>query len=117
MDRGEFFRKGWTLALGKTLELLSDNKIVSSIESFAEPRQRPPGAHPSDAIFKERCTECDACMIACPVNVIMVEEMENRYPIIYSKKDPCIHCPDTPCIAACESGALDLAYDNQTKEI
>ncbi len=111
LDRGEFFSKGWTLAIGKSLELLSENKVVNKLESFAEKKQRPPGAAPSETEFRALCTGCDACMVACPVNVIMVEDMESRYPLIFPEKDPCIACEDTPCITACETGALDLKHE------
>lgn len=107
MDRKEFLSKAFKLCVGKSLTLLEDNPIVNALErSTAElkPGDRPPGALPEPA-FKQSCTGCDACMIACPVNVIMIENQESRLPIIYAES-PCINCPDTPCITACKTGAL-----------
>lgn len=99
MNRKEFF--------GRLFLTLLDNPAANSLESFAEDSnwERPPGAI-AEAAFKKACTGCDRCMIACPVNVIMLEDQESRRPAIYPEKDPCIHCTDTPCIAACPTGAL-----------
>lgn len=109
MERKEFFAKAFTLAIGKGLDLLSDNKVVKGLEELAgdgRPRQRPPGALADDRAFQSTCTGCDQCMIACPVNVIMVDDLEKRHPVIFPEENPCIHCDGYPCIAACESGAL-----------
>jgi len=94
MRRDEFFR---TLLKPVTtaLEPLWDERV----------KERPPGALPEPE-FLERCTGCDECMKACPVNVIMIEDTELRYPVIYPETDPCIHCEDTPCISSCPTGAL-----------
>ncbi len=97
MNRKEFF--------SRLLFELLDNPISSALEELAETKERPPGALP-EIQFKKNCTGCDRCMIACPVNVIMIEDQETRLPVIYPEKDPCIYCEDTPCIAACPTGAL-----------
>ncbi|NGX58346.1 MAG: Electron transport complex subunit RsxB [Chlamydiae bacterium] len=103
MERDEFF----TTLLNKGAEWVLDNPVVSVLEDFADEtvKERPPGALPEKE-FLERCTGCDECMKACPVNVIMIEDMEKRHPVIFPEKDPCIHCADTPCVSACPTGAL-----------
>ena len=109
MDRKEFFQSAFRMVVGKGLELVEDSTVVKALEKMADDdkqRERPPGAVP-EPLFTERCTGCDQCMIACPVNVIMVENLETRLPLIYPNKSPCIHCSGYPCIAACPSGALE----------
>lgn len=101
MDRKEFFLH----AFQKAANLVSETRVAQALEQFAEPRERPPGAAPEKE-FRELCTGCDACMAACPVSVIMIDDLEKRHPVIYPERDPCIHCEDTPCIAVCETGAL-----------
>lgn len=93
MNRLDFFK----CLFGKGLELF---------EPLGEGEERPPGALRDEAEFKSRCTGCDACMKACPVNVIMVDDLVKRYPVIYPKTAPCVHCEGYPCIAACPTGAL-----------
>jgi ferredoxin len=96
------------LAVGTGIQVLEATPIGKSLERLGEEPQvkvRPPGAI-EESLFLKRCTGCDACMKACPVNVIMIEDLETRDPIIYPEKDPCIRCPGFPCIAACPTGAL-----------
>ena len=111
MDRKEFFSEAFRKILGRGFELLGDVPVVKALEKMGEdtPRkQRPPGARSLDKEFRQLCTGCDACMIACPVNVIMIEDLERRLPVIYPDKDPCIRCDGYPCIQSCPTGALSL---------
>lgn len=119
MDRFEFLKKASQLCLGKCFEVL-DNPIVQSLENLAGPaehRQRPPGACPDDHSFLDLCTGCDACMQACPVNVITIESMEKRDPYILPEESPCIHCEDYPCIQSCPTGALSHKYGYNLRNI
>lgn len=104
MDRKQFFKE----IFYRSVDLLEKNKLgkILELDSPAAPKQRPPGAHPNDDQFLEVCTGCDACMSACPVHIILIDDLEKRDPVIYPKTGPCIHCPGTPCITACSTGAL-----------
>lgn len=111
MDRGEFFSKAMTLLVGGTAEILVNNPILRGLETIADAPgdtrgERPPGAIRPDGDFLASCTGCDACMIACPENVILIDDLEKRYPVIYPEENPCIHCAGYPCIQACATGAL-----------
>lgn len=105
MDRKEFFKEAFRRTVSKGIEVLEKSKALNQF-SEAPLKERPPGAHPSDQTFLSLCTGCDACMTACPVNVILIEDLEKRDPVIFPEKGPCIHCPGTPCITACPTGAL-----------
>jgi ferredoxin-type protein NapG len=112
MDRKEFFREGLKLACSKGVEILEKTGLLAKINSHSETapqlkKQRPPGSSSSEVEFLQKCTGCDACMQACPVNVIMIENLEKRDPLIYPDRQPCIHCPGYPCIDACPTGALN----------
>lgn len=117
MDRKDFFGKALRMIIGKGLDHLATNPVVIALEKFADgvvpsiqlKKQRPPGSAP-ETQFKQICTGCDACMIACPINVIMIEDLEKRTPLIYPDKGPCIHCQNYPCISVCPTGALHLTY-------
>lgn len=113
MDRYEFFQHAFRLIVGKAVNVIEKTSIGKALESLGDQekksirKQRPPGASPIDREFLELCIGCDACMAACPVNVIMIEDLERRDPFIYPDQAPCIRCPGFPCIASCPSGALD----------
>ena len=122
MDRKDFFSKAFKLAVGKGLEAISENRVVDKLEALAEEkpkkaRQRPPGASADDQRFQELCTGCDQCMIACPANVVMIEDMASREPVIFPNESPCLHCQGYPCIDACSTGALSLSNGTDTKGI
>lgn len=106
MDRKEFFGEAWKKLVKQGLELVGDHPIWKGLEKMAEPKERPPGAVLPDALFQQLCTGRDAYMIACPVSVIMVEDLERRLPVIYPERNPCVHCDGYPCASVCETGAL-----------
>lgn len=103
MDRKDFFKQ----LIGKGIELLGDNPLIRALEDSVKVKERPPGNLPEKE-FQTVCTGCDACMIACPVNVIMVEDLKTRLPVIYPETAPCLHCTSYPCIQACNTGALNF---------
>lgn len=111
MNRKDFFQQAFKMVIGKGLELLEDNPVIHALEEFAKEKEkweRPPGASSSDKVFQSKCTGCDRCMAACPVDIIMINDLEKRYPVIYPDKAPCIRCENYPCIQACPTGALIL---------
>jgi ferredoxin len=116
MDRKTFFSKAFTLAVGKALTIAENPPLLEALERCAEEKvpkkasQRLPGSL-DEKSFVEKCTGCDACMQVCPVNAVMIEDMDRRLPLIYPKERACVHCEDYPCIASCETGALSLDED------
>jgi ferredoxin len=114
VDRKEFFDALWRRTGRSVLNVIEDTAIDRGVQKFVETVdparnqevwERPPGAL-SEADFLKACIGCDQCMVACPVNVIMVDDLERRDPLIYPEKAPCIHCDGYPCISACPTGAL-----------
>lgn len=76
-----------------------------------EPRLRPPGAL-DEPLFLHTCTRCNACAEACPHDAIVPAPARLRLgagtPRIDPANAPCRLCPDRPCAAACDPGALRL---------
>ena len=70
---------------------------------------RPPRALPEED-FLQACTRCGACGEACPHDAIEVAGPRFRgaqgTPMINPRRQPCLMCSDTPCVSACEPGAL-----------
>lgn len=71
---------------------------------------RPPGAI-AERRFLQACTQCDACVEACPGGAIQKAPMEMGRlvmgtPYIDPLKNPCVLCDSLACIAVCEDGAL-----------
>lgn len=109
MDRREFLNQAWKMFLGKAVELISETALGKALDEASQEKQRPPGALTPDHLFQEKCTGCDACMIACPVNVIMIDDLVKRHPVIYPETAPCLHCEGYPCIQVCPTQALQLS--------
>ncbi len=66
---------------------------------------RPPGALPDPQAFRDACTRCGDCIIACPHGAIFRQGLESG-PVLDPNLAACRLCPDTPCITACGDGAL-----------
>jgi ferredoxin-type protein NapG len=86
------------------------------------PMLRPPGAVDEPA-FLRACTLCDRCIDACPHDVLFRAPEQFREaagtPTYDAARAPCLLCADTPCVAACETGALrpDLGFAMGTAHI
>ncbi len=104
MNRQDFFREAFKLVLTKGAAFLEEPDVPASL------KVRPPGAYPSEKTFLKLCTGCDACMAACPVNAILIDDLEKRKPFLDPENKPCIHCPGYPCISACPTGALHKEF-------
>lgn len=109
MDRKSFLKKLPLWAAGQALALLDPKD-----DNDSKLKQRPPGSLEEDA-FLEACTGCDACMAACPYDLILIEDLERRDPLIYPEKNPCLMCDGFPCIQSCPSGALSLPSEGEPK--
>jgi ferredoxin-type protein NapG len=70
---------------------------------------RPPGANRTDE-FLELCNGCGACVSACPYKAIYLTAAKTTAgeasPEMFPSVSACRLCEDTPCIAACDTGAL-----------
>jgi len=67
---------------------------------------RPPWAKPEPE-FLAACTHCDACVRACPEQVLVREA--DGLPRFDARAGECTFCGD--CVAACDSGAFEPARD------
>jgi ferredoxin-type protein NapG len=94
--------------------LLGFVRQLSGEASAGEPAReerfvRPPGALSPDEAYLAACTGCEACVPACPPGAIFlaaVGEGGRRVAVLDPARTPCRLCPDFPCIAACQPGAL-----------
>jgi ferredoxin-type protein NapG len=82
----------------------------------AFPILRPPGAIEEDA-FLAGCTQCNACVEACPHDAIVHAPPRYRRasgtPMIDPIQQPCWMCDDFPCITVCEPKVLRLDLAKQ----
>ncbi|MFQ5717397.1 MAG: 4Fe-4S dicluster domain-containing protein [Nitrospinales bacterium] len=107
LDGAIFFAKPVANAAVRKLEnvnaaLGGTNRLV--------PLLRPPGAI-AERQFLQACTQCDACMEACPRGAIQkaprgMGELVMGTPYIDPLKNPCVLCDSLACISVCEDGAL-----------
>lgn len=65
------------------------------------------------AVFPERCTGCQACMLACSFATVGVFSFNKaRIKVVKFEEDgvdipmPCFHCERAPCLAVCPTRAL-----------
>lgn len=98
----------------RTLEEVQPERSVRSSINRHAPVLRPPGAVAEPA-FLQKCTQCGDCIRACPYDAIHQAPLRLRSaagtPILDPIRQPCWLCTDTPCIAACETGALSAELE------
>lgn len=86
-------------------------RAISARFQKAFPILRPPGAIEEEA-FLAGCTQCNACVEACPYEAIGHAPPRYRRaagtPMIDPIQQPCRMCEDFPCITVCEPQVLRL---------
>lgn len=107
MRIGDSDRRGLFQSLvGDWLERLVDETERRVVQ---ERYLRPPGALP-EVGFLAACTRCGECVTACPVTAIVTVPMRGGLaagtPYLEPERQPCIACPDMPCVKACPTDAL-----------
>ncbi len=82
---------------------------VPGIEYDDAPLHRPPGAV-NESEFLSYCSRCGECERACPHQAIVMAperyQIKAGTPMIDPIKQPCLMCPDTPCITICPPAVL-----------
>ena len=113
MDRRDFFRRG----LGKATEVavkVADKRVSDRAKNWI----RPPHSIP-ELDFLLACTRCNACIDACPHDVIfslaarLGADVVNT-PALDLLKTGCHLCEDWPCVTVCEPKALILVVDESS---
>lgn len=85
------------------------NQVERKLGKVLKAPIRPPGAL-SELEFLASCTRCGDCISACPYGALKKQPIESGLaqsaPYIEPATQACHLCPDTPCITACNEGAL-----------
>jgi len=105
MDRRDFFRRG----IGKATEV-AVKTVDKRVSDRAKHWIRPPYAI-AEFEFLLACTRCNACIDACPYNVIFPLAARlgadvASTPALDLLTKGCHLCEDWPCVNACEVNAL-----------
>ncbi|MCP4934449.1 MAG: hypothetical protein GY927_09655 [bacterium] len=115
LDRRAFF----TLGIKKTAKA-AVNIAQARVEQRAKNFIRPPFAI-EELDFLLKCTRCDACIKACPHEIIFplsarlgVEVVST--PALDLLSGACHLCDGWPCVVACEPQALQLPSDLEPDE-
>lgn len=112
MDRRDFFRRGFSKATEVAVKAVDERASVKAKQWI-----RPPYAIP-EFDFLLACTRCNACIAACPHDVIfslaarLGADVVNT-PAMDLLTKGCHLCEDWPCVNACETKALVLAEPNE----
>ena len=84
---------------------------ASSSRSACTSAETPPGAMP-EVGFLAACTRCGACSPVCPVHAILTVPTSGGLaagtPYLEPASQPCVACPDMPCVAACPNASAML---------
>ena len=116
MDRRDFFRRGFGKATEAAVKV-ADKRVSDRAKHWI----RPPYALP-ELDFLLACTRCNACIEACPHNVIFPLAARlgadvASTPALDLLTKGCHLCNDWPCVNACEPKALILAEPNEMGEV
>lgn len=114
MDRRDFFRRG----LGKATEVAvkaADKRVSERAKNWI----RPPYAIP-ELDFLLACTRCNACIEACPHDVIFPLAARLgadvvKTPALDLLTRGCHLCEDWPCVSVCEPKALIRLVDDTSE--
>lgn len=115
MDRRAFFRSALdksSKTVGKAVVKAVDAKVNQQALRWI----RPPFAI-NELEFLLSCTRCDACIEACPHDVIFalsakVGAKAIGTPALDLLNKGCHLCEDWPCVSVCEPQSLKLPADN-----
>lgn len=92
-----------------SLPLITPNQSQEPPAPPAAPKRlgfsRPPGSIRDPERFRQVCTDCGDCIIACPHGAI-VRAPGVYGPVVHPNLAPCHLCEDFPCIESCEPRAL-----------
>ena len=116
MDRRDFFRRGFSKATEAAVKV-ADKRVSERAKRWI----RPPYAIP-ELDFLLACTRCNACVDACPHNIIFPLAARlgadvASTPALDLLTKGCHLCDDWPCVNACEPKALILPEPNEKDDI
>ncbi len=113
MDRREFFRRGISKIADSAVKNI-DEKAANNAKRWI----RPPYAK-TELEFLLACTRCNACIEACPHNIIFPLAIKNgaqvaNTPALDLLNKGCHLCVEWPCVNACQEAALQVPL-NETE--
>ncbi len=111
MKRRDFFKRGAQRTAQIVFEVAGE-RAARRAENWI----RPPFSV-NELDFLIDCTRCDACMEACPHDVIFALPASHGLqavgtPVLDLRSRGCRLCGDWPCVKACEPGVLKLPETN-----
>ncbi len=115
MDRRNFFRRGLGQVAKKAVQHV-DTKVLERASRWI----RPPFAI-AELEFLLACTRCDACIKACPHDIIFPLTAKNgadvmNTPALDLLNKGCRLCEDWPCVEACETKALKIPVNDDVND-